>query len=200
MSDLRGVRCFVSLALFGAALLGAASAQAQASGTDASFAGGFNLQRSHNPVGFNMARTEYRLPCTITVLHCQTSDVAPQYSRNWSLELGLQDLGRAQLQPWSTGRAQALNLSLMGKRSVFGIDRLNVYGKVGTSYGFTEPSGATSLAAGDSAVGLTYGAGLSMAFTPRLSATLAWDAHDFRFSSGGLRDVRATSIGLQYRY
>jgi len=199
MADRRSVRCFVSMALIGGALL-AGAAHAQSPGAEASFAGGFNLQRMQNPVGFNMARTEYRLPCTITVLHCQSSDVAPQYSRNWSLELGLQDLGRAQLQPWSTGRAQALNFSLLGKRSVFGFDKLNVYGKVGTTYGFTEPSGANALASGDSAVGLTYGAGLSMTFTPRLSATLAWDAHDFRFSSGGLRDVRATSIGLQYRY
>ena len=49
-------------------------------------------------------------------------------------------------------------------------------------------------------MGLSYGAGVSYDFTPRLSATLEWDSNDFRFASGGRDPVRSTSLGLQYRY
>ena len=55
------------------------------------------------------------------------------------------------------------------------------------------------MAPAEAGVGLSYGAGLSLDFTPRLSATLGWESHDFRFA-GGLRDVRATSLGLRYSY
>ena len=78
-----------------------------------------------------------------------------------------------------------------------------VFGKVGTTYGRTETSAlaGSGIAAGtDHGFGLSYGAGVSYEFTPRLSATLEWDSNDFRFAGSGRDPVRSTSLGLQYRY
>ena len=60
---------------------------------------------------------------------------------------------------------------------------------------------ASGIAAGsEQGFGLSYGAGVSYDFTPRLSATLELDSNDFRFAGGGRDPVRSTSLGLQYRY
>jgi hypothetical protein len=54
---------------------------------------------------------------------------------------------------------------------------------------------------GDPNYGLSFGAGLSMSVTPRLSASFGFDSHDLRLGLTGPRDpVRSTSLGLQYRY
>ena len=98
-------------------------------------------------------------------------------------------------------RAQGLNLSLVGKAQV--ARSLRVFGKVGSTYGRSETAAlaASSIATGsEQGFGLSYGAGVSYDFTPRLSATLELDSNDFRFAGGGRDPVRSTSLGLQYRY
>lgn len=78
--------------------------------------------------------------------------------------------------------SQGLNVQLVGRSN------LGVYGRLVRS-GNEEnwhPEGS----------GLTYGVGLSWDFSPRGSAVLGWDAYDVR----SLTDVRATSLGLQWRY
>ncbi len=45
----------------------------------------------------------------------------------------------------------------------------------------------------------SYGVGLSWDFSPRASATVGWDTYDVR-SAAGDREVRSTSLGLQWRY
>jgi hypothetical protein len=114
----------------------------------------------------------------------------------WSLELGVVDPPRL-----ATGvpSSQGLNLSLVGSTPLG--PSLSLYGKLGTNYGRTDSAtlGAPGLdAAGTS---LSFGAGMSYSFTPRLSATLAWDSNDMRLGASGPREaVRATSLGLRYRY
>jgi OmpA-OmpF porin, OOP family len=116
------------------------------------------------------------------------------------VELGYLNMGRIARAGGET-RAQGLNLSLVGKTQV--APSLRVFGKVGTTYGRSETSAlaASSIATGsEHGFGLSYGAGMSFDFTPRLSATLEWDSNDFRFSGGGRDPVRSTSLGLQFRY
>ena len=48
--------------------------------------------------------------------------------------------------------------------------------------------------------GLTYGVGLSWDFSRSGSASVGWDSYDLRSAAGEARDVRATSLGLQWRY
>jgi opacity protein-like surface antigen len=115
----------------------------------------------------------------------------------WGMELGYLESGRITA---AQGRTQGLNLSLVGKAPLG--QSLGVYGKLGTTYGRSDTSilGAGPGAVSEPGFGLSYGAGVSFAFTPRLSATLEWDSNDYRFPGTGRDPVRSTNLGLQYRY
>lgn len=155
-------------------------------------------------LGLNANTAQYRVGCGIATLGCVGPAAAlslrtgQAWGGSWGAEVGIVDLSRA----WrgaAAGRNQGLNLSLVG-RAPLGAS-FGMFGKFGATYGFADGSPVTApgLAMGaDSAFGFTYGAGVSYDFSPRLSATLGWDSHDFRFS--GRDPVRATSVGLQYRY
>jgi hypothetical protein len=156
-------------------------------------------------LGMQPGKVQVSVGCGASLLPCRTEEAAlaartDPSSLRWSVEMAPVNLGptpRAAL----PGTRQGLNLSLVGKRPLFG-SSFAVYGKLGTTYGYTESGGAptTALAPGDSGYGPSFGAGVSMDFTPRLSATLGWDSHDLRLGSGQRDPVRATSLGLQYRY
>ena len=98
------------------------------------------------------------------------------------------------------------NLYLSNARSYLGLSlgrsAVGVFGKVGTTYGRNDTSimGSGLAPGAEQSLGRSYGAGVSYAFTPRLSATLEWDSYDFRFTASGRDPVRSTSLGLQYRY
>ena len=155
--------------------------------------------------GLQPARVEYQIGCGASLLRCepgQTPAMAAAVSPlNWNLELSQLNLGPADRSAIGPMR-QGLNLSLVGRRPIFG-SSFSVYGKLGATYGYTDPAGAAAAlaAAGgpEQGYGLSFGAGLSMDLTPRLSATLGFDSHDLRLGAG--RDgFRSTSLGLQYRY
>lgn len=110
----------------------------------------------------------------------------------WGVELGVVELPRF-AHFGRPARTQGLNLSLVGRTSLF--SGIGLYGRVGTTYGQTDNM-AGAVPGPDAGFGLSYGAGLSMDFSPKLSATLGWDSHDLRVPGG----LRATSLGLQYRY
>lgn len=165
--------------------------------------GAWNRAASRAYLGLHAGTVQNRPVCGVTTLACPAAPVLSIHSTqvfgaSWGAEVGLVDLSRA----WrgaAASRNPGLNLSLVGRAplgSAFG-----VFGRFGASYGFADsaPLSAPGMAAGtDGALGLTYGAGVSYDFSPRLSATLGWDSHDFRLS--GRDPVRATSLGLQYRY
>lgn len=164
------------------------------------------LPGARSYLGLNLSRSRYNVSCGTTALLCDDSDQGAQLYAGtmignfWGVELGYLNMGRI---AWAGGetRAQGLNLSLVGKARV--ARSLGVFGKVGTTYGRSETFalGASSVASGaENGFGLSFGAGVSVDFTPRLSATLEWDSNDFRFSGGGRDPVRSTSLGLQYRY
>lgn len=157
-------------------------------------------------VGLSLGRSRYATHCGVTTFNCDSSDNSVQISAGsmlgnfWGVELAYIDMGRIS-RGGGTTRAQGLNLSVVGKAPVW--QALGVYGKVGTTYGRTETSalaGSGVNNGSDRGFGLSYGAGVSYDFTPQLSATLGWDSHDFRFAGSGRDPVRATSLGLQYKY
>ena len=111
----------------------------------------------------------------------------------WGVEMGVVDLPRF-THLGSNVRSQGLNLSLVGRAPLFG--GLGLYGRLGTTYGYGDSAPGVAMAGSDNGSTLTYGAGVSLDFTRRLSATVGWESHDFRFTGG----LRATSLGLQYRY
>lgn len=185
-----------------AALACSPVAQAQDSSSSLSFlpahGGGY--------VGLSFGRSRYSAPCGLTSFTCDSTDNSVQISAGsmvgsfWGVELGYIDMGRIS-RGGGTTRAQGLNLSLVGKAPVW--QALGVYGKLGATYGRTETSallGSGIHTGSQRGFGLSYGAGVSYDFTPRLSATLGWDSHDFRFAGSGRDPVRSTSLGLRYKY
>ena len=175
--------------------------QAQDSPATRSFLPG----KSRASVGLSLGRSRYAAPCGATSFNCDSTDNSVQIyagtmpSDFWGVELGYLDMGRIS-RGGGTTSAQGLNLSLVAKAPLW--QSLGVFGKLGTTYGRTESSALLGSGAGpgtERGFGLSYGAGVSYDFTPRLSATLAWDSHDFHFT-GGRDPVRATSLGLQYKY
>ena len=157
-------------------------------------------------VGLSLGGSRYSAPCGAASFSCDSTDTSVQISTGnmvgnfWGVELGYLDMGRINRGGGST-KARGLNLSLVGKAPVW--QSVGVFGKLGATYGRTETSAATGsgLSSGsERGFGLSYGAGVSYDFTPRLSATLGWDSHDFHFAGSGRDPVRSTSLGLQYKY
>lgn len=193
-----------------AALAASLPAAAQSTGVRASSGGaGSSLWApgsGRNSIGLNLGRSEYRVGCGNALFGCDDEDrYVHLYGRSMvndylGAELGLLDLGSVDRGGGST-KAQGINLSLVG-RAPLG-NAFSLYGKLGTTYGRTRTSASplSGLPEGtENGFGLAYGAGVSYDVTPRLSAVLEWDSHDFRFAGSGRDPVRATSLGLQYRY
>ena len=93
---------------------------------------------------------------------------------------------------WRLARAQTSGVSFTGRTAH--VPDLGFYGRFGTTSLRPMPGLATTEA------GMTYGVGLSWEFSKRGSASLGWDSYDLRTAAGEARDVRATSLGLQWRY
>jgi OmpA-OmpF porin, OOP family len=203
MPAVRQVLCVV-LAAAASALWLPANAQTASSGTASSGNAWFGSGRGY--VGLSLGRSHYGVECGGTAFLCDRKDRAVKLTAGtmpgnyWGVELGYLDLGRIARAGGET-KAQGLNLSVVGKAPV--AQQFSLFGKLGATYGRTETTTGpgSSVAAGtERGLGLSYGAGVSWDFTPRLSATLEWDSNDFRFASGGRDPVRSTSLGLQYRY
>ena len=115
------------------------------------------------------------------------------------MELGYLHAGRAG-RLYGNTRAQGLNLSLVG-RAPLG-ESFDVFGKLGTTYGWTRTTGSPGLGVAtgkEDGFGLAYGAGLRWNFAPQWSAVLEWERHRMRFADGRA-DVDLTTLGVQYRY
>lgn len=200
MTALRSLLGLILIAV--PAMWAPAVAQTSAGSTPSTQAQGLH---SRGYLGLSLGRSNYQLSCPTTSLVCDENDTAfrlyggTMLGNHWGVEIGYLDLGRIAREGGKT-RAQGLNLSLVGKAPL--VSSLGVFGRLGTTYGRTETTtSSTAIAAGtEKGFGLSYAAGLSYDFTPRLSATLEWDSNDFRFAGGGRDPVRSTSLGLQYRY
>ena len=202
MPPLRSLLCLLLVA--GPAMWTPAMAQTSTGSSSPATASSGGM-RSHGYLGLSLGRSSYHSSCPTTSLKCDDTDTAVRLyggammADHWGVEIGYLDLGRIAREGGKTP-AQGLNLSLVGKAPL--VSSLGVFGRLGTTYGRTETTASsTAIAAGtEKGFGLSYGAGLSYDFTPRLSATLEWDSNDFRFAGGGRDPVRSTSLGLQYRY
>ena len=197
-------RSLLSLLLIALAATGSPALAQSSAGSSSTSANPFTGLRSHGYLGLSLGQSRYNLSCPTSSLTCDNTDTGVRayggamLGNHWGVELGYIDLGRIAREGGTT-KAQGLNLSLVGKAPL--ASSVGIFGRLGTTYGRTETSASSAaIATGtEKGFGLSYGAGLSYDFTPRLSATLEWDSNDFRFS-GGREPVRSTSLGLQYRY
>ncbi|WP_395687677.1 outer membrane beta-barrel protein [Caenimonas koreensis] len=156
-------------------------------------------------LGINVGRPRNTAACTTASLLCEDPDrtttlyAGTMIGSFWGAEVAYVNSARL-VQGGIEGRAQGLNLSLIGKTRLG--PSLGLFGKVGTMYSRSDTSviGARGVPLGaDQGFGLSFGAGVSYDFTPRLSGRIEFDSQDLRFH--GARDtVRSTNLGLQYRY
>lgn len=197
MTALRDLACFASA--ISALIIPAISWSQQVEQAPSAWQAGWQPS-TRSSLGLQLEAGQTGFPCASTALVCDAGDrtahlrATAMVGRYWGLALGYAESGRPAV---GENRAQGMNLSLVGKAPLGG--SFGVFGKLGTTY--ARPDMAAALGAGpERAFGLSYGAGLSFAFTPRLSATLEWDSNDFRFPGTVREPVRSTSLGLQYRY
>jgi opacity protein-like surface antigen len=204
MAELRTLLCLV-LAAAAAPLSLPVAAQTQPANAATDKARIWLPGAGRSYLGLNVGRSRYNLPCGSASLLCDHTDRSMQLYTGtmigdfWGIELGYLNVGRIARAGGETS-ATGLNFSLVGKAPV---GPIGVFGKVGTTYGRAESSTlpASGIGAGsDRGFGLSYGAGVSYDFTPRVSAVLEWDSNDFRFAGTGRDPVRSTSLGLKIRY
>lgn len=167
-------------------------------------AGTLKLTRLGDPIGLHLGRSSHGMRCELLPV-CAGGDHYMRLwgrgmlSETWGAELGLLEAGRLDGAGGSS-RVQGVSLSVVRRFSV--LDSVSAYGRLGTTYGHTDTTAAAGSGArqgGENGFGLSWGAGLSWQVSPRLSARVEWDRSDFRFVDGS-REVRATSLGLQWRY
>ena len=122
------------------------------------------------------------------------------FNQNFGMELGYVNFGEID-RAGGTTEAHGLNLSLVAKAPIG--DRFDVFGKVGTTYGWTKTSSVagTGVAGGkDNGFGVSYGIGASYYFTPQVAATLEYESHDFKFAGDRKDRVQAVTVGMRYNY
>lgn len=151
--------------------------------------GSLRWRAAAEPIGLQVS--EWRVPCGSIAFPCAASTLIPLYAseaapRTLSMQVGSSEDGALRL-----ARSPGLNFSLVGKAGI--APELGIYGRIGTTTPRAMPGWASE-------AGLTYGVGLSWDFSRRGSASLGWDSYDLRTSGGDSREVRATSLGLQWRY
>lgn len=188
----------------GLALATAGTAMAQAAATDGA---ALDWRPPAARLGLDPAKVQFNIGCGASLLPCREG-TAPSLAGSalpdglrWSVEVDTLASNALASRAVPANR-QGLNLSLVGRKPLFG-SSFSVYGKLGTTYAAGDPAlaAATGTMPAEAGYGLSFGAGLSMAVTPRLSASFGFDSHELRLGSTGPRDpVRSTSLGLQYRY
>ncbi|MFS2035222.1 outer membrane beta-barrel protein [Polaromonas sp. CT11-55] len=203
-------RTFSATLLAAAALAAATGAQAQSSssssmGTSSSSNYSFYAPGSRY-FGLNVGQSDFSLPSGGGAFPSDNKDTSynlyggSYFNNNFGLELGYTDFGKANRGGGQT-EAQGISLSLVGRLPLS--NSFNLLGKLGTTYGHTRVSAspASGLASGsDNNWGVSYGIGAEWAFTPALSAVLAWDEHNLKFVGTGKERVSTTSLGLRYRF
>ena len=160
--------------------------------------GSLRWRAEGSSLGLRAGTSDFRVPCGSVAFPCEgggastllySSAKAP---RSISLQVGQLDAGST----LRMARPQGMNVSLVGKTGV--APDLGVYGRVGTFFGKSGASLAPSTLGEGS--GHSYGMGVSFELSPRASASFGVDSYDIRTSTGDSRDVRAASLGLQWRY
>ncbi|MEO7885168.1 MAG: outer membrane beta-barrel protein [Polaromonas sp.] len=196
--------------LAAAALAAAAGAQAQSSNSSSSSNMSSSNYSFYAPgsryFGLNVGSSDFSLPSGAGGFPSDNRDTSyniyggSYFNNNFGLELGYTDFGKVNRGGGQTD-AEGINLSLVGRLPLS--NSFNLLGKLGTTYGRTHVSAApaSGLATGsESNWGMSYGIGAEWAFTPALSAVLAWDEHNLKYPGGSKERLNTTSIGLRYRF
>lgn len=182
---MRSQRILLGLVV-GLGAIGAAWAQAN---------GELRWRSGAHPLGLQVPGNQWSAPCGSIAFPCEGGSdtlrlyASPRGPRSLSLQVAYPEEPASVLR---LGRPAAPTVSVIGRADI--APSLGFYGRLGTATRATLAGGLANEG------GITYGVGLSWDFSRRGSATVGWDLYDFRAFGGEARDVRATSLGLQWRY
>ena len=141
-------------------------------------------------VGASIGQAEYDIDCP-GGFSCDDNDTgfkifAGGRIRNFfGVELAYVDMGEIQL-AGGTSDASGVNISAVGYLPLN--ERFSFFGKVGTTYGWTDTSTATLGGVEEEDFGLSYGLGLNMEFAQQWAARAEWERHNFEFAQDD-RDI-----------
>jgi hypothetical protein len=200
------IRTFSGTVLAVAALTAITGAHAQGSSTS-STAGNYSWYVPGSAyIGLNVGKSNYSLSSGAGGFASDKRDTAYNiygggyFNRNFGLELGYNDFGRVSRAGGNT-EAEGINLSLVGRLPLS--PSFSLLGKVGTIYGRTKVSSApgSGIAAGnESGFGASYGLAAEYSFNPNWSAVLQVNRYELKFPGSGRDPVKATTVGLRYRF
>jgi hypothetical protein len=146
----------------------------------AALAQGQGLSRwNSGSVGLQPGKAGFQVPCGTVAFPCDQPAVRLYAGTVRDRPVGVDLHASRDLQP---------RLSVFGKLSRD--SDFGVYGRFGGR------SGASLMGAN---ADLAYGVGVTWELTPNTSATVGWDSYDLR-QGGAERELRAKSLGLQWRY
>lgn len=158
---------------------------------------------SYGYTGINLGRSNFDTPCA-GGFSCDDNSFAGKiytgglFSRIIGAEIGFVHMGDVNRAGGNT-EAYGVNISLVGN---IPLDAFNIFGKVGTTYGWTETSVAPGLGlrgGDDDGFGLSYGAGVGFDLTRNWAVVAEWDRNEFRFINGK-DDVDLYSVGIRFKF
>ncbi len=206
---MNGAKSWVATAVLSACGAVPLAVAAQMTGSDAEWESGrassYSLipYTSYGYAGLNLGWADYETPC-VGAFTCDNDSFAGKFytggmfSRIIGAQIGYINMGEVNR---SGGNVQAygIDISLVANLP---LDAFNVFGKIGTTYGWTEsrPALVTGLPGGkEDGFGLSYGAGVGFDLTRNWAIVGEWDRHEFRFTTGK-DDVDLWSLGVRYKF
>lgn len=155
-------------------------------------------------IGANLGVPSYDLPC-VGSFACEDPDVGGKiytggsWNEMFGVELGYINFGEFNRAGGDT-MAQGVNLSLVGNLPLTQV--LNVFAKVGTTYGWSETTaglGSGVRTGDDDGFGLSYGAGVGFDLTRNFTVVAEWERHSIKVTGDNV-DTDLASLGVKYRF